>query len=87
MIPTGFTPDESENKTFLPKYKGLVSIQLFIFNSWGELIFSTSDLNSVGWDGMLGGKMQDVGVYFFRIKGQATDGEMVDESGKFRLIR
>lgn len=87
MIPTGFTPDESENKTFLPKYKGLVLIQFFIFNAWGELIFSTSDLNTKGWDGMLGGKMQDVGVYFFRIKGQATDGEMVDESGKFRLIR
>jgi gliding motility-associated-like protein len=64
-----------------------VSFQLFIFNSWGELIFSTSDLNTPGWDGMLDGKMQDAGVYFYRVKGEATDGESVDDSGKFRLIR
>jgi len=87
MIPTGFTPGEVDNKTFLPKYKGLVSFQLFIFNSWGELIFSTTDLNTSGWDGMLDGTVQDAGVYFFRVKGVATDGEKVDENGKFRLIR
>lgn len=87
MIPNGFTPNEPENKTFLPKYKGLVSFQLFIFNSWGELIFSSSDLKTSGWNGMVDGKIQDVGIYFFRIKGEATDGDMVDESGKFRLIR
>lgn len=87
MIPTGFTPTGTENKTFLPKYKGLVAFQLFIFNSWGELIFSTSDLNTPGWDGMLDGKMQDAGFYFYRVKGEATDGESVDDSGKFRLIR
>lgn len=87
MIPTGFTPTGTENKTFLPKFKGLVSFQLFIFNAWGDLIFSTDDLNTEGWDGFLNGKIQDAGVYFFRVKGIATDGENMEESGKFRLIR
>lgn len=87
MIPSGFTPDQDSNKTFVPKHKGLVSFQLFVFNSWGDLIFSSSELTTAGWDGRLDGKMQDVGVYFYRIKGEATDGEKVDESGKFRLIR
>ena len=87
MIPSGFTPDQDSNKTFVPKHKGLVSFQLFIFNSWGDLIFSSTELNTAGWDGRLNGKMQDVGVYFYRIKGEATDGEIVDEGGKFKLIR
>jgi gliding motility-associated-like protein len=87
MVPTGFTPTQGQNKTFSPKFKGLVSVQLSIFTSWGDLIFTSSELDTEGWDGTMNGKMLDAGVYFFRFKGVATDGEQVDESGKFRLIR
>lgn len=87
MVPTGFTPTDSENQTFLPKQKGLVSFELLIFNTWGELIFRSNDLDTEGWDGRLEGKLLDAGVYAYRINGTATDGEQVKESGKFRLIR
>ncbi|WP_245579238.1 PKD domain-containing protein [Algoriphagus mannitolivorans] len=87
MMPTGFTPLHSENKTFLPKWKGLVQIELLIFNLWGELIFKTDDLETKGWDGTLEGVLQNPGVYVFRFNGVATDGELVKESGKFSLIR
>ncbi len=87
MIPTGFTPTLNENKTFLPKYKGLTGIELLIFNTWGELIFQTSDLNTEGWDGMLEGKLMDSGVFIFRINGISTDGEKISKAGKFNLIR
>lgn len=87
MIPTGFTPTLTENKTFVPKYKGLVSMELLIFNTWGELIFQTSDLNTAGWDGTLEGKLMDAGVFVFRFNGVSTDGEKVSEAGKFNLIR
>ncbi len=87
MVPTGFTPTEAENKTFLPKYKGLVEIELLVFNIWGELIFWTNDLNTEGWDGILEGKILDAGIFVYRFDGVATDGEKVSESGKFNLIR
>jgi gliding motility-associated-like protein len=87
MIPTGFTPTESQNKTFLPKQKGLVKFELLIFNTWGELIFKTEELETEGWDGTLNGKLLDAGLYVYRVNGEATDGEEVKESGKFRLIR
>ena len=87
MIPTGFTPNASQNNTFLPKQKGLISFELLIFNMWGELIFSTQDLETEGWDGKLTGKLLDAGVFVYRINGVAIDGEEVEESGKFRLIR
>ncbi|GAB3233418.1 PKD domain-containing protein [Algoriphagus aestuariicola] len=87
MVPTGFTPTEPENKKFLPKYKGLVKFELLVFNTWGELIFRTEDLDTEGWDGTLEGKLLDAGVFAYRINGVATDGEQVRESGKFRLIR
>jgi hypothetical protein len=87
MVPTGFTPTGTENKTFLPKYKGLVQIELLIFNTWGELIFRTDELDTEGWDGTLEGKLLDSGIFVYRFDGVATDGEKVSESGKFRLIR
>lgn len=87
MIPTGFTPTETQNRTFLPKQKGLIRIELLIFNTWGDLIFRTEDIETEGWDGTLNGKLLDAGLYVYRVNGVTTDGEEVRESGKFRLIR
>lgn len=87
MVPTGFTPTNSENKTFLPKFKGLVQLDLMVFNTWGELIFRSNDLKTQGWDGFLNGKLLDAGVFVYKIEGLASDGTPVSESGKFRLIR
>jgi hypothetical protein len=87
MVPTGFTPLDSENKTFFPKQKGMESLELSVFNLWGEFIFYTDDINSDGWDGTLEGKLLDAGVYIYRINGVAVDGEKVKDAGKFRLIR
>ena len=87
MFPTAFTPLDRYNQTFLPKFKGLASMELLIFNTWGNLIFQTDDLNTTGWDGTLDGKLLDAGFYVYRFNGVATDGEKVSEAGKFKLIR
>lgn len=87
MVPTGFTPEENSNQFFTPKYKGLVSVELLIFNLWGELLFRSDEMDSEGWDGKLDGKLLDAGTYVFRFNGVSVDGESVKESGKFRLIR
>ncbi|WP_297335493.1 PKD domain-containing protein [Algoriphagus sp.] len=87
MFPTGFTPSANTNQFFTPKYKGLVSVELLIFNLWGELIFRSDDLQEAGWDGTLNGKLLDAGTYVFRFNAVSVDGESVKESGKFRLIR
>jgi gliding motility-associated-like protein len=87
MFPSGFTPLAVQNDAFLPKWKGLATIELLIFNNWGELIFQTDELETKGWDGTLEGKLLDAGVYFFRFNAISIDGDEVRESGKFRLIR
>ena len=87
MVPNAFTPTQEANKTFVPKFKGIASMELSIFNSWGELIFRTAALDTPGWDGNVAGQLQEVGVYFYSFVGEATDGEKVESNGKFRLIR
>ena len=87
MMPNAFTPQLEVNKSFVPKFKGLVSLELSIFNLWGELIYRNSDLAQEGWDGTLNGTLQEAGFYFYSLVGKATDGEKVESNGKFRLIR
>jgi len=87
MFPTGFTPLDDLNKTFVPKYKGIAELEFMIFNNWGELIFRTDELTTEGWDGKLNGELLSAGFYFFKFSGTAIDGEKVNEAGKFKLIR
>ena len=87
MVPNAFTPLQEVNKTFVPKFKGISALELSIFNQWGELIYRSSDLKNGGWDGTVTGVLQEAGFYFYSLVGQATDGEKVESTGKFRLIR
>ena len=87
MVPNAFTPLQAENETFVPKFKGIASLELSIFNQWGELIYRSSDLKNGGWDGTVTGVLQEAGFYFYSLVGNATDGEKVESNGKFRLIR
>lgn len=87
MVPNAFTPLQGENKTFVPKFKGISALELSVFNQWGELIYRSSDLKNGGWDGTVTGTLQEAGFYFYSLVGQATDGEKVESNGKFRLIR
>lgn len=87
MVPNAFTPLQGENKSFVPKFKGVASLELSVFNQWGELIYRSSDLKNGGWDGTVSGVLQEAGFYFYSLVGNAADGEKVESNGKFRLIR
>lgn len=87
MFPTGFTPTLSENQFFRPKTKGIIKIEMLIFNLWGNMLFRTEDINTEGWDGRINGELMPSGNYVYRIKMESIDGDLIEESGKFILIR
>lgn len=87
MYPTGFTPTLQENRYFRPKTKGIVKMQLQVFNLWGNLIFETRDLQTPGWDGRMNGELLPGGTYVYRTKMESIDGDIIEESGNFILIR
>ena len=87
MFPTGFTPTREGDTHFRPKVKGIASMDLKIFNGWGEMLFQTTDLNSDGWDGMLNGQPIPPGTYVYRADFETDHNEEVTRSGKFLLIR
>lgn len=91
-VPNSFTPDDDQiNPTFKPVFtSGFVvnSYQIEIFNRWGELIFSSKDVNE-GWDGTYRSaqKAKD-GTYVWKISFATTkNSERISKVGHVNLIR
>jgi gliding motility-associated-like protein len=87
-VPTGFTPNnDGKNDRFTPFPVGMKSYNYFkVFNRWGQLLFSTTQLN-VGWDGKWGGVEQPGGTYVWMIEGLTKDNRVVTKKGTVNLIR
>ena len=87
MVPNAFTPDGTKNQYFKPQYRGIASMEFYIFNTWGELIFEANSLETMGWDGTLNGKKVPNGNYVYRAVFTTRSGEKEERSGVFVLIR
>lgn len=69
-IPNAFRPASiAGNASFKPVFGAAVplSYHMMIFDSWGQLIFETSDYN-LGWDGSREGEKMPQGVYSWVIE-------------------
>ncbi|PKQ68647.1 hypothetical protein BZG01_02710 [Labilibaculum manganireducens] len=86
FVPNAFTPDgNGVNDTFGPSITGDIAgedIEMYIYNRWGELIYTYTDLGQ-GWDGTYKGKNANVGVYVWIliVNGKAR------QDGNVSLIR
>ncbi|WP_274670891.1 PKD domain-containing protein, partial [Algoriphagus sp. NF] len=87
MVPNAFTPDGTKNQYFKPQYRGIASMEFYVFNTWGELIFEANSLETMGWDGTLNGKKVPNGNYVYRAVFTTRSGEKEERSGVFVLIR
>jgi gliding motility-associated-like protein len=67
-LPNIFTPNGDQKNDFLIPfpYSGVESIDLQIFNRWGNLVFTSTDPD-INWDGTMEGTGQNVsdGVYYY----------------------
>ena len=87
MIPNAFTPIGSKNLTFRPYYTGISSMEFYIFNTWGELIYEAKSMEDQGWDGTLNGKNVPNGNYVYKGRFVSRSGEVINRAGVFVLIR
>jgi len=69
FVPNTFTPNEDfTNEAFrVITNADVTGGEYFIFDRWGELIYSSSNLDD-GWDGRMGGKLVQAGVYNYVVK-------------------
>ena len=96
FVPSLFTPNEDgKNDVFL--VYGIAQAADFsfqVYNRSGALVYQTNDAKEatvVGWDGLVSGKPQANGVYYWKVSGIFPDGKPVllngKESGAIHLIR
>ncbi len=87
--PTAFTPDKQgdiKNEIFRVFGQYVSKFEMNIFNRWGELLFTTNNLD-LGWDGNYKGKEQPEGTYAFVANITDLTGRTFKRSGSVVLLR
>ena len=88
FVPNAFTPNgDGKNDKVRPIAAGMLRIEYFsIYNRWGHLVFTTQ-VNGHGWDGAIGGQIQNTGVYTWAVKAVDYNGKAYFQKGLVTLIR
>jgi gliding motility-associated-like protein len=85
-IPNVFTPNgDNINEVFTLELKGVKTIEVQIFNRWGQKLYSWNTLNG-GWDGKLSnGENASEGTYYFIVDYTDVQDVKVNRAGYFLL--
>jgi gliding motility-associated-like protein len=87
FYPTAFTPNNDQlNDIFNVYGQYIVSFEMNIFNRWGELMYTTTDLQQ-GWDGNFRGNPMPEGTYTFIANITDRAGRALKKSGSVLLLR
>ena len=88
VLPTAFSPNnDGMNDTMRPVYGCLNSIEMFIYDTFGSLIYYENNADLIGWDGILEGKKAENGNYLIVVKGVSIYQENINRQGVFTLLR
>jgi gliding motility-associated-like protein len=70
------------NPVFYPviSFADVASYRLIVFSRWGDLIFQTTTITD-GWDGTMGGKFVQEGVYNYYLSVEDGRGRITDKFG------
>jgi len=86
-VPNTFTPGETGvNPIFKAKGGNIAEFHMEIYNRWGELIFTSNDMN-MGWDGLYKGIPSQDGTYTWKITVVSFTKESTDYYGHVNLLR
>ena len=87
-LPTAFSPNgDGVNDMYkMNNVEGFKLELLQVFNRWGELVFSTKDINQE-WDGLYQNVEVPMGTYIYHLSGYNYKGDKIVKSGNITLIR
>lgn len=88
IMPTGFTANDDQiNDRFIPAFEGLNNLELSIYDSWGNMIYSEKGENIAGWDGKINSITAENGNYFYKFTATTFYNKKIEQSGPFVLIK
>lgn len=82
-----FTPFSSpgENDEFRVFYRSVKKFNIVIYNRWGRKVYQSNN-PEVGWNGRIGSRKAEPGVYFYKIEAEGFKGEKEALEGAVHLI-
>jgi|GEM_PF-278898 len=86
-IPNSFSPNENNlNDLFYVYGTSIRTIDIQIFDRWGELVFRTHDIKQ-GWDGKIRGGKAEGGVYVYAVSCEWLSGTKTYRNGIVTVLR
>lgn len=87
LIPNAFSPNgDGVNDEWKVAYRSLISFNCWIFDRQGHQLCHMSSPDQ-GWDGRIGGKTVDSGVFFYVIEATGSDGKKYKKSGDINVVK
>jgi gliding motility-associated-like protein len=87
FAPNAFTPNgDRSNDVFIVYGKYVKSFTMYIYNRWGEMVFSTKNIRE-GWDGTYQNKEATVDDYSYVIEAVDNEGKQFVEKGTVSVFR
>lgn len=86
-VANAFTPNSDGNNDIVYVHsESIKSLSFYVYDQWGELLFTTTDINK-GWDGYYKGTREPAGVYVYFVKAIMNDGAQLNKKGTITLLR
>jgi gliding motility-associated-like protein len=86
-VPNLFSPNgDGVNDVLMVYGNTIATLELHIYNSWGQEVFVSKDQRQ-GWTGIMNGKLQPAGVYVYIVVVKLQNGSTVNKKGNVTLIR
>ncbi|MDN3658018.1 gliding motility-associated C-terminal domain-containing protein [Ferruginibacter paludis] len=88
FIPSAFTPnDDGRNDKFqVTAANNYKQFKLLIFNKWGTLLYSSTNINSY-WDGRYKSELQATGAYVYYVEIRTASNKKIIRKGTVMLLR
>ncbi len=86
-VANAFTPNgDGRNDVLHVLGQNIQTLKFYIYDQWGEQIFSTTSAQN-GWDGTYKGTKEPVGVYVYYLEAVMNDGTSVKKKGTVTLLK
>lgn len=87
FIPSAFSPNgDGKNDVFILRGDFIKSVDLKVFNRWGDMVFYSTDKN-VGWDGTYKGEILGPDVFGYVLEFICEDGLHFLKKGNVSIIK
>jgi len=86
FVPSAFTPnDDGLNDKFMVKGHAVKSIDVYIFDRWGQKVCEFHTMDGY-WDGYVNGELAPAGVYVYQIRAKGYDDNVFRKVGRVNLV-